>query len=152
MTSLPYRFVFLSMDIMVTTILLCFFLCPGHTAAQISPEPPPLVRFTGSFLPVTEGKAAGHSSLNVSIKSVKWRMQIAKVEKLSGRSPSGTRLLEGLFPRQLHFTGPAELLNVLRDPQIEGQMIIIEGHLYVGDHMFLVTKITAGSSRKGDDP
>ncbi len=128
-----------SMTICILAVI--FFFCPIHATAQISPEPPPLVRFTGSFLSPVETKPAGLSTLNVSIKETKWRMRIAKVEKLSGRGASGTRVLEGLFPRQLHFTGPEHLLNVLRDPQIEGHVITIEGRLYVGDHMFLVTTI-----------
>lgn len=128
-----------SMAILISAII--FIFCPTFAAAQISPEPPPLVRFTGSFLSPTDTKPAGLSTLNVSIKDTKWRMRIAKVEKLSGRSPSGTRLLESIFPRQLHFTGPEHLLNVLRDPQIEGHMFTIEGRLYVGDHMFLLIAI-----------
>ncbi len=131
---------------MAIFILLSIFFFPVIAAAQISPEPPPLVRFTGSFLPLNEIRPAGLSTLTVSIKETKWRMQIAKVEKLTGRSSSGTRLLESLFPRQLHFTGPERLLNILRDPQIEGQMMTVEGRLYVGDHMFLLTDITNSSN------
>ena len=121
---------------------LIFLLCPVLTSAQINPEPPPLVRFTGSLLPLSEAKAAGLSTLTVSIKETKWQMRIDRVEKLTGRDPSGTRLLESIFPPQLRFTGPEHLLNVLRDPQIEGTVMTIEGRLYIGERMFLVTSIT----------
>ncbi|MSQ48118.1 MAG: hypothetical protein EXR78_06985 [Deltaproteobacteria bacterium] len=124
---------------MVVVILLCIFYCPVTATAQINPEPPPLVRFTGSFLPLSETKPLGLSTLTVSIKETKWRFHITKVEKLTGRDPSGTRLLESLFPRHLRFIGPDHLLNVLRDPQIEGTVMTIEGHLYVGERMFLLT-------------
>jgi hypothetical protein len=132
------------MPIFLLTILV--FCYPLHTVAQISPEPPPLVRFTGSLRSPTDTKLTGFSTLNVAIKETKWRMRIAKVEKLTGRSPSGTRLLESIFPRQLHFTGPEHLLNALRDPQIEGHIISVEGRLYVRDHMFLVTEVSNNSA------
>ena len=133
---------------MVVVVFLLIFFCPVITAAQINPEPPPRVRFTGSFLPLDEAKPAELSSLTVSIKETKWRFRIAKVEKLSGRDPSGTRLLESLFPRHLRFTGPEHLLNTLRDPRIEGMLVTVEGHLYVGERMFLLLHITEGPSQK----
>lgn len=133
---------------MAVIVLLFIFFCPILSTAQINPEPPPLVRFTGSFLPINETKAGELSSLIVSIKETKWHFRIAKIEKLSGRDPSGTRLLESIFPRQLHFTGPEDLLNVLRDPQIEGTLITLEGRLYVGEHMFFLTTITDASPAK----
>ena len=37
---------------MAIVVLLLIFFCPALTSAQINPEPPPLVRFTGSFLPL----------------------------------------------------------------------------------------------------
>lgn len=125
--------------------LLFLFFFPVISTAQINPEPPPLVRFTGSFLPLSETKPPGLSTLTVSIKETKWRFHITKVEKLSGRDPSGTRLLESLFPRHLRFVGSNHLLNILRDPQIEGTLMTIEGRLYVGERMFLLIKITDGS-------
>jgi hypothetical protein len=129
----------------IVHLLFFFFFFPVTSTAQINPEPPPLVRFTGSFLPLSETKTPGLSSLTVSIKETKWRFRITKVEKLSGRDPSGTRLLESLFPRQLRFTGPKHLLDVLRDPQIEGRLMTIEGRFYVGERMFLLIKVTDSS-------
>ena len=129
----------------IIVLLLIFLLCPTLTSAQISPEPPPLVRFTGSFLPLTGEEASGLSTLTVSIKGTKWQMRINRIEKLTGRDPSGTRLLESIFPRQLRFTGPEHLLNVLSDPQNEGTLMTIEGRLYVGERMFLVISVTDSS-------
>lgn len=135
---------------MAIFILLSVFFSPVIAAAQINPEPPPLVRFTGSFLPLTETTAPDLLTLTMSIKETKWRFRIAKVEKLSGRDPSGTRLLESLFPRHLHITGPAHLLDRLRDPQIAGTVLTLEGHLYVGEHMFLLSTITESSPQKSN--
>jgi hypothetical protein len=73
---------------------------------------------------------------------------INRIEKLTGRDPSGTRLLESIFPRDLRFTGPEHLLNVLRDPQNEGTVMTIEGRLYVGERMFLLTSVTDSSPAK----
>ncbi|NOT57100.1 MAG: hypothetical protein HOP18_21070 [Deltaproteobacteria bacterium] len=121
--------------------VLFLFLCcfPATVTAQINPEPPPLVRFTGSLLPLDHPKPAGLSTLTVSIKEKKWRLHLTKVEKLSGHDHSGTRLLQSIFPPHLRLTGPAPLLDLLRDPAVEGKPLTIEGHLYVGDRMFFVT-------------
>ena len=124
---------------MVVVHLLFLFFFPVTATAQINPEPPPLVRFTGSFLPLSETKTPRLSTLTVSIKETKWRFHIAKVEKLSGRDPSGTRLLESIFPPHLRLTGPDHLLSRLQDPQVQGKPLTLEGHLYVGERMFFVT-------------
>jgi hypothetical protein len=129
----------------IVVVFLLSLCCPVLSTAQISPDPPPLVRFTGSFLPLTETKPPGLSTLTVSIKKKKWRFLITKVEKLSGRDPSGTRLLESIFPPQLRLTGPAPLLSLLQDPQVEGKPLIVEGHLYIGDRMFFVTIVNTQS-------
>jgi uncharacterized membrane protein YdfJ with MMPL/SSD domain len=47
-------------------LLLIFLLCPALTSAQISPEPPPLVRFTGSFLPLTGEEYANCPDFDVA--------------------------------------------------------------------------------------
>jgi hypothetical protein len=124
---------------MVVVHLLFLFFFPVTSTAQINPEPPPLVHFTGSFHPLSETKPPGLSTLTVSIKETKWRFHITKVEKLSGRDPSGTRLLESIFPPHLRLTGPAHLLSRLQDPQVEGKPLTLEGRLYVGERMFFVT-------------
>ena len=126
----------------IVVVFLSLLCCPVLATAQISAEPPPLVRFTGSFLPLAHKKPPGLSTLTVSIKEKKWRFHITKVEKLTGRDPSGTRLLQSIFPPQLRLTGPAQLLSQLQDPQVEGKPLVIEGPLYVGDRMFFVTIVT----------
>jgi hypothetical protein len=130
---------------MVVVHLLFLFFFPVPSTAQINPEPPPLVRFTGSFLPLAATTPPELSTLTVSIKETKWRFHIAQVEKLSGRDPSGTRLLESIFPPHLRLTGSDQLLSRLQDPQVEGKPLTLEGRLYVGERMFLLIKITEGS-------
>ncbi len=126
---------------MMVILFLSLFCFPVPSAAQINPEPPPLVRFTGSLLPLAHEKPPGLSTLTVSIKEKKWRLHLTKVEKLSGRDHSGTRLLQSIFPPHLRLTGPAHLLSMLQNPQAEGKPLTIEGHLYVGDRLFFVTII-----------
>ena len=128
--------------LMVVVHLLFLFFFPATSTAQINPEPPPLVRFTGSFHPLSETKPPGLSTLTVSVKDTKWRFHVTKVEKLSGRDPSGTRLLESIFPRHLRFVGPPHLLDVLQNPQSKGKLMTLEGRLYVGERMFLLIKVT----------
>ena len=122
-------------------LALSFLFWPTALLAQISPEPPPLVRFTGSFLPLNKKQPSTFSSLTVSIKDTKWRFQLAQIEELTGRGPSRTRLLQSLFPPRLHFTGPDHLLQSLQNSRIVGTLFTVEGYLYVGTHMFFVTMV-----------
>lgn len=104
-------------------------------------EPPPLVRLTGVLQPLAE---KGHNSLHtltVSIQGQEKLLRITKVEKLTGRSPDGWRLVQSLFPPRVRLVGSADFLRLLQEPKLEGAPLVIEGRLYVGDRMLLVTAV-----------
>jgi len=112
-------------------------------AAQIAShlEPPPLVRFTGALLPLEEKGRGSLHTLTVSIQGKKRLFRIANVEKLTGMDPNGWRLLQDLFPSDLRLIGPEALLSPLLHPESEGKTLTIEGNLYSGDRMFVVTAV-----------
>lgn len=120
-------------------ILLVSVFWSATTSAQIPRiEPPPLVRFTGALLPLEEKDRSHLPTLTVFIKGKRWIFRIAKVEKLTGSSFDGWRLLRGLFPPEVRFLGPERLISLLQEPEIMGKLLTIEGHLYIGDRMFFV--------------
>jgi hypothetical protein len=112
-------------------------------AAQVAShlESPPLVRFTGALLPLEEKGRGSLTTLTVSIQGKKRLFRIANVEKLTGKDPNGWRLIQDLFPPDLRLIGPEALLSPLLHSESEGKTLIIEGNLYSGDRMFVVTAI-----------
>lgn len=112
----------------------------ASASAQISwSEPPPLVRFTGTLLPLTD--KIRRPTLTVFIKGKRWGFRIAKVQKLTGSSPDGWRLVRSLFPPMVHFVGPERLLSLLQERDTLGRRLSVEGHLYVGSRLFLVMRV-----------
>jgi len=128
----------------------CLTLCLGLASvfwstaafAQGIPriEPPPLVRFTGALLPLEEEGHKGLHTLTVFIKGQKWILRLAKVETLTGRN-RGWMILQDLFPPQVRFIGPENLIQLLQKPESAGKLLTIEGRLYTGDRMFFVTAV-----------
>ena len=133
----------------IGVVLLGSVFWSTAASAQAIPqiEPPPLVRFTGALHSLEEKGRGGLLTLTVSVKDTKWIFRIVKVEKLTGRNPSGWRLLQSLFPPQLRFVGPAELLHPLQEPEIVGKLLIIEGRLYTGDRMLLITAVEEATEK-----
>ena len=117
--------------------LLFSLLLPWHRS---TPSPHPSSASPAVSFRSVKQNPPKISALTVSIKDRKWRFYITKVEKLSGRDPSGIRLLQSIFPPpHLRLTGPDHLLSRLQDPQVEEKPLTLEGRLYVGERMFFVT-------------
>ncbi len=120
-------------------VLLGLVLWSATASAQMPRlEPPPLVRFTGALLPLEEKNQSRLPTLTVFMRGERLIFRIAKVQKLTGSSPGGWRLLRGLFPPAVHFVGPKRLISLLQEPEIMGKRINIEGRLYIGSRTFFV--------------
>jgi hypothetical protein len=78
--------------------------------------------------------------VSVSIGQTQWVFHLEEVEALSGSIP-GSMILAQVFPRQLHFVGPAKLMQQLQTPTIVGRFIVIEGRLYINSRRLLVTEV-----------
>jgi hypothetical protein len=126
----------------ITLVLLVSVLCSTAASAQLFPriEPPPLVRFTGALLPIEEEGHRGLHALIVLINEKRWIFRLKKVETLTGRN-RGWSILQDLFPPQVRFTGPANLIQLLQKPESEGKLLVIEGRLYTGDRRLFVTAV-----------
>jgi len=126
----------------IILVLLVLVLWSTTAPAQIGPRfgSPPLVRFTGSLLPISEEGHRGLYTLTVLIKEKKWIFKLAKVQVLTG-SGRGWAILQDLFPPQVRFFGPGDLIQLLQKPESEGKLLIIEGRLYTGDRRLWLTAV-----------
>lgn len=117
-------------------------------SAQTFPriEPPPLVRFTGALLPLEEEGHRGLHTLTVLIEGQKWIFKLAKVETLTGRN-RGWAILQDLFPPQVRFIGPENLIQLLQKPESAGKLLVIEGRLYTGDRMLFITAVEEAAEK-----
>jgi hypothetical protein len=123
-----------------------FLLSFSPASAQIGTgvpriKQPPLVRITGSFVPLEE-KRGGLRTLRARIKDKTWQLRIKEIKALTGTPNSGWSLLNDLFPPKLRLIGPDDLLAPLQQDDLAGRLLILEGRLYVGDHQLYVTAVT----------
>jgi hypothetical protein len=77
----------------------------------------------------------------VRVKQKKWRLHIREIKALTATTHQGWGLLNDLFPPWLRLTGPDDLLSPLQHDEIAGQPLVLEGRLYVGDHMLYLTAV-----------
>lgn len=105
-------------------------------------KPPPLVRIIGAFAPLEDTQRSNLQTLTVQVKERKWKMRIREIKALTVTNHTGWGLLKDLFPPRLRFTGADETLAPLRQEDIAGRPFVVEGRLYVGDHMLYVTAVT----------
>jgi hypothetical protein len=99
---------------------------------------PPLVRFTGTLVPPGKKSDDSLHTLRVFIRNNEWLFRLDNVETLTGMN-RGWMILNDIFPPELRFTGPENLLRLLQDAESTGKPITVEGRLYIGDRMFVVT-------------
>jgi hypothetical protein len=105
-------------------------------------KPPPLVRIIGAFAPLEDTQRSNLQTLIVQVKERKWKMRIREIKALTATNHTGWGLLKDLFPPRLRFTGADETLAPLQQEDIAGRPFVLEGRLYVGDHMLYVTAVT----------
>jgi len=129
--------------------LLAIFFLPSQLSfafAQVGGipriQPPPLVRIIGAFAPLDDNRKSALRTLTVHVKDHKWKMRIREIKALTATTNSGWGLLKDLFPPQVRLVGPDEVIAPLRQADIAGKPFVLEGRLYVGDHLLLVTAVT----------
>jgi hypothetical protein len=124
----------------IVGVVLVFW--SGVALAQIpfGIEPPPLIRFTGALFPVEGEVHAGFHTLTVSFKEKRWIFRLDKVEPLTSSVPGWT-ILQHLFPPEVRFIGPEDLINLLQEPEIVGKRLTIKGRLYIRARTLIVTAV-----------
>ena len=127
--------------------LLILVVLSNIVAAQVRPEPPPRIRLVGALLPFADKDPRRQNTLTVHIDGEKWIFRVVKVQQLTGNDPGGWGLLRLLFPFELRFLGPPELLARIQDPQLLGKRLILEGQLYTGGRRLFVTKVEEAAAQ-----
>ena len=100
---------------------------------------PPLIRLTGTLHPPEEKGAPVHA-LTVYIGDSQWNFWLTDIDNLSG-PPYGWLTLTDLFPRELRFSGPDDLLAPLQQPNVVGKPVSVEGRLYTVYRKLVVTAV-----------
>ena len=98
------------------------------------------MRFVGVFQPFDQKAAGNLNTLTVSYKEQRWLFQVERVNVMGGRD-SGMMLLSRIFPPQLSFSGPAQLLEPLGNPENMGKRWMLEGMLYLRNRRYYVATV-----------
>ena len=122
-------------------VLLLLAVWSTIAVAQFRPEPPPRIRLVGAILPFADKDPLRQHTLTIYIEGEKWIFRVVEVQQLTGNDPGGWGLLRRLFPFELRFLGPPELLSRLQDPQMRGKRLMLEGQLYTGGKRLFITKV-----------
>ncbi len=133
---------FLPLVLALVFFSLQFSLASAQVGGIPRIKPPPLVRIVGAFASLEDTQRSNLQTLTVRVKKDKWRLRIREIKALTATTNSGWGLLKDLFPPWLRFAGPDELLAPLQQQDIAGKPFILEGRLYVGDHMLYLTAVT----------
>lgn len=116
---------------------------PARAATvAIPPQPPPLVRFTG-IIRAAEAKTIAHHTLNIFADGEEWQFILYDVKTLTYTTDPDWSILNDIFPRQLHFVGPDDLLRLWHRAEQTGTPVDVRGRLYRASRMFLVTNVEA---------
>jgi hypothetical protein len=100
---------------------------------------PPVVRLTGTLVPLAGQQDKGLDTLDVWIKDQEWTFKLTDVKTLSG-TDYGAMILNKLFPREVRFKGPDTIIVPIQTAAAVGQPLVVEGRLYVADRTFMVTE------------
>jgi hypothetical protein len=121
----------------------CFGWCSIPSALCLS-DNPPRVRFTGVLLPNKDPSRKGLlDDLEVFIGNEKSTFVLDKM-KIVGSVGLNRATLQRLFPPVIRFVGSDDLMRRLKSPKIMGKVITIEGLLYTGSRMLLLTEVDDG--------
>lgn len=92
-------------------------------------EPPPLVRFTGVLVVVSDEAKRDMNGLFITINNTERVLLTTRAETLSG-SYRGGPILSRLFPKQVSIVGDPALLQKLQQDSTIGKPLTVEGRLY----------------------
>jgi hypothetical protein len=99
---------------------------------------PPVVRLTGTLVPLQKPEYGGLDTLKVWVNNQEWIFELSDVETLSGTN-YGPMILSQLFPREMRFEGPDTLMQPIRNAAVTGKPLTVEGRLYMSDRVLMVT-------------
>ena len=124
------------------TFVLSFFWAPiAYSAEPIYPDRPVDVRITGTLLPYEEEPREDLITMKVFVEDTPWLLRIGKIEDLTTEEKKRA-VEEGVLMRQVRFIGSDEALAPLRQADIAGKVLVIEGNLDFKAKRFRVKSVT----------
>jgi len=69
-------------------------------------------------------------------------MRVREVKALTATTAQGWSLFKDLFPPRLRLTGSDDVTAPLQQDDIAGRPVVLEGRLYVRDHMLYLTAVS----------
>jgi len=122
--------------------VLSFLWSPiARSVEPIYPDRPVDVRITGTFLPYEEEPREDLITMKVFVEDKPWLLRVGKVEDLTIEEKKRA-VEEGILMRQVRFFGSDEALAPLRQADIAGKVLIIEGRLDFEAKRFRVKSVT----------
>jgi len=122
-------------------VLLVSVFWAGVISAQPAYlERPTKLRVTGMLLPAEEQQRDDLVTVNIVVEDKPLLLRIGKVEELTHTEREQT-VKWGVLLRQVRFYGPDALIGRLREPEIVGKILTIEGQLDTKARQFLVTAV-----------
>jgi|GEM_PF-2283819 len=114
----------------------------GKSFAQpMSPDQPLHFRFVGDFYdPEKDPNAGGVNAYTISVEEKKWRFDIERADALFGAA-QGLSIIKKIYPPLMTFVGGKELVEKLKNPEIEGKSCTLEGYLYIKTRTFRLSKV-----------
>ena len=113
----------------------------ANSAEPIYPDRPVDVRITGTLLAYEEEPREDLITMKVFVEDVPWLLRIGKIEDLSTEEKKRA-VEEGILMRQVRFFGSDEALAPLRQADVAGKVLIIEGSLDFKAKRFRVKSVT----------
>ncbi|MBI4528591.1 MAG: hypothetical protein HY695_32755 [Deltaproteobacteria bacterium] len=105
---------------------------------------PLLVRFTGTIVTdKQDNQRSFYPDVLLLIDGKTSTFRITKVQSLTGIE-KGWQILQYLVPPRLTLGGPRNLIAALQNPEMIGKSLVIEGRLYTGARMLIVTGVEEG--------
>jgi hypothetical protein len=128
--------------IAVLILVLTALGTAGKSFAQpMAPDQPLHLRLVGEFYdPQKDPNAGGVNAYTVSVEEKKWIFDIERADTLYG-SAQGLSVIKKIYPPLMTFFGQKEILDPLKNPEIEGKPYTLEGYLYIRTRTFRLTKV-----------
>ena len=128
--------------ITVFMIVLISLGTAGKSFGQRMGRDQPLhFRLAGEFHdPEKDPNAGGVNAYTVSVEEKKWIFDIERADALFGAA-QGLSVLNKIYPPLMTFVGKKELVDKLKDPEIEGKSYTLEGYLYMKTRIFRLNKV-----------
>jgi hypothetical protein len=122
-----------------TLIALVLVLVGTRLASAQSHDGLVDLRVTGTLLPLEEAHRDDLFTVPIVVQDTPLLLRVGQVEELT--TPERAQVREAVLLRQVRFSGPADLMGRLQQPELRGRVLTIQGLLDLQARLFLVTDV-----------